>query len=74
MKSKEKFYPATEVVPLRSMISETLREQKIGSAFNIDLSERSRYITTISRLHKRHEGKWKTAKISNGQVAIVRIA
>lgn len=74
MKIKEKFYPASEVTPLRSMISDTLRKQEVGSAFNVGLKDRQRYITAISRLHNRKEGKWRTMKISSEQIAIVRLS
>ncbi len=71
MKSKV-FYSSKKVIPIRSVVSDVLRDMKPGQAFNIETVERQRFVTAISRLHKKKEGRWKTMKISNEQIAVVR--
>lgn len=74
MKSKDShiYYSADEVKPLRTVVTEILRKMQPGQAFNVESSVRQKYVTTISRLHKRKEGRWHTTKISPSQIAIIR--
>lgn len=67
-----KTYPADEVKPLRSGITDFLRSIEVKKAVNVPIEYRSNYITAISRLHKRGEGKWKTVKVSEKEFAIIR--
>jgi hypothetical protein len=66
------YYPASQVKPTRNIVADLLREMKAGQAFNAPIKNRQKYVTTISRLHKKSEGRWKTVKISDSEIAVVR--
>jgi hypothetical protein len=67
-----KYYNSKKVKPSYPRLIDSVCNMAPGQAFNIQKKDRQKYVTTISRLHKKGAGKWETIKISDTEIAVVR--
>jgi|GEM_PF-4312997 hypothetical protein len=67
-----KVYPADEVRPQRGPIAAILKRLNPGEAVNLPMEKRNSIRAAISRMHRRTACKYRTVKIDDLEIAIIR--